>query len=301
MINQFGEKVRYLREQREITREEFCGDETELSVRQLARIETGSLPNLSKAQFIASRLGVQLGELTDEKSLEPPKRYKELKYLILRTPLYAEPERIKTREEQLDEVSEVFYDTLPEYEQLVIDCLQAKLDIHMSNNISFGLGIIDDYFEQITKKNNYSLNDLVVIDIYFMSIISEIKKGESASLKDFNKLVNNLIEQRDNFNIETLFVLNNLLIHACGVYLEIASIEKIEMLIKICERIMSKIQDFQKSPILNMIEWKLSLQLLKDKKRAEACYSKALLFSNIMEDEYLETKLQEEWQKDCAT
>lgn len=152
MINQFGEKVRYLREQREITREEFCGDETELSVRQLARIETGSLPNLSKAQFIASRLGVQLGELTDEKSLEPPKRYKELKYLILRTPLYAEPERIKTREEQLDEVSEVFYDTLPEYEQLVIDCLQAKLDIHMSNNISFGLGIIDDYFEQITKK-----------------------------------------------------------------------------------------------------------------------------------------------------
>ena len=54
-ISDFGVKVRQLRESKGIAREEFCGDETELSVRQLARIETGSLPTLSKAQFIAKR------------------------------------------------------------------------------------------------------------------------------------------------------------------------------------------------------------------------------------------------------
>ena len=39
-ISDFGIKVRHLRESKGIVREDFCGDETELSVRQLARIET---------------------------------------------------------------------------------------------------------------------------------------------------------------------------------------------------------------------------------------------------------------------
>ena len=82
-VKKFGNKIRILREKKGISREEFCGDETELSVRQLARIELNqSIPNLSKAQFIANRLGVKLGTLTDGDSLEFPKRYKELKYLI---------------------------------------------------------------------------------------------------------------------------------------------------------------------------------------------------------------------------
>lgn len=38
-MKKFGEKIRLMREEKEISREEFCGDETELSVRQLARIE----------------------------------------------------------------------------------------------------------------------------------------------------------------------------------------------------------------------------------------------------------------------
>ncbi|WP_158527561.1 helix-turn-helix domain-containing protein, partial [Streptococcus gallolyticus] len=65
-MEKFGIKVRALREKKGISREEFCGDETELSVRQLARIESNqSIPNLSKAQFIANQLGVTLDTLTD--------------------------------------------------------------------------------------------------------------------------------------------------------------------------------------------------------------------------------------------
>lgn len=55
MLKHFGSKVRNLRVTRNITREDFCGDETELSVRQLARIESGqSIPNLTKAHYIAN-------------------------------------------------------------------------------------------------------------------------------------------------------------------------------------------------------------------------------------------------------
>ena len=47
-MEKFGEKIRLMREEKGISREEFCGDETELSVRQLARIELNqSIPNLN--------------------------------------------------------------------------------------------------------------------------------------------------------------------------------------------------------------------------------------------------------------
>lgn len=96
MLKHFGSKVRNLRVTRNITREDFCGDETELSVRQLARIESGqSIPNLTKAHYIAKQLNVKLDILTGGESLELPKRYKELKYLILRIPTYADAERLK--------------------------------------------------------------------------------------------------------------------------------------------------------------------------------------------------------------
>ena len=74
----FGEKVRQLREERGISREAFCGDETELSIRQLYRVETGqSIPTLNKVTYIAQILGVSIGELTDGKTFELPARYKE--------------------------------------------------------------------------------------------------------------------------------------------------------------------------------------------------------------------------------
>ena len=66
MLKNFGIKVRELRAEKGLTKEIFCQDETELSIRQLTRIENGqSLPTLNKVVFIAKRLGVSVGSLTD--------------------------------------------------------------------------------------------------------------------------------------------------------------------------------------------------------------------------------------------
>ena len=169
-VKKFGEKVRLLREEKGISREEFCGDETELSVRQLARIELNqSIPNLSKASFIANQLGVKLGTLTDGDSLELPKRYQELKYLLLRTPTYADKVRLDRKGKYFDEISEKFYDIIPEEERLIIDCLQSKLDVHFSDDVNFGEGILNDYFDQVNRKKNFNINDLILIDLYCVS------------------------------------------------------------------------------------------------------------------------------------
>ena len=42
IMKAFGEKVRQLREERGISREAFCGDETELSIRQFIGLKQGS-------------------------------------------------------------------------------------------------------------------------------------------------------------------------------------------------------------------------------------------------------------------
>ena len=58
-INELGDKVRLLREEKGLSRPVFCGDESELSVRQLVRIEKGefrptikTLKNLIKIFFL---------------------------------------------------------------------------------------------------------------------------------------------------------------------------------------------------------------------------------------------------------
>ncbi|CIV83486.1 transcriptional regulator [Streptococcus pneumoniae] len=59
-LREFGEKIKRLRLAKKISRSEFCGDESELSIRQLIRIENGeSRPTLTKLKYIAERLEVE--------------------------------------------------------------------------------------------------------------------------------------------------------------------------------------------------------------------------------------------------
>lgn len=295
----FGHKVRDLRKAKGVTREEFCGDEVELSIRQLARIESGqSIPTLAKVNYIAKRLGVTVGSLTDGDSLELPKRYKELKYLILRNPTYLDKERIELREEQFDEIFENYYDNLPEGEQLAIDCLQAKYDIYVSQDVTFGTGIIDDYFNQIKHKSQYTVNDLIMIDLYLVNIFPQIKKENFKDKKLYFQLVDRLLEQENFLDLDDLFILNNVLINTCDYFFTLSEEEYLETIISKCHHLMSKVQDFQKVPIVNLLEWKMSLYILKDRERGLKSFERAKMFSEMMNDLQLATRLSDEWEKD---
>ncbi|HGS3022389.1 TPA: helix-turn-helix domain-containing protein [Streptococcus pneumoniae] len=87
-MRKFGEKIKRLRLAKKISRSEFCGDESELSIRQLIRIENGeSRPTLTKLKYIAERLGVEDYKLMPS-YIELDKEYLELKYFLMRTPTY---------------------------------------------------------------------------------------------------------------------------------------------------------------------------------------------------------------------
>ncbi len=300
-MEKFGIKVRALREEKGISREEFCGDETELSVRQLARIESNqSIPSLSKAQFIANQLGVTLGTMTDGDSLELPRRYEELKYLLIRTPTYGDKVRLGRKGEYFDEISEKFYDIIPEEERLIIDCLQAKLDVHFSDDVNFGEGILNDYFDQVRRKKNFQINDLILIDLYFACLASAKSFVGIYSLDLYDELMECLLNQ-ENLSPETDLILNNVLLNNVDLVLRFHRESFMKRIIIKSDTIMTSVHDFQRRPVLSLVEWKYYLQFKKDFLAVQKSYSNAILFANLIGDTYLENKLKEEWELDTTT
>lgn len=246
MLEHFGEKVRGLRLEKGISREELCGDEAELSVRQLARIELGqSIPSLAKVIFIAKALEVSVGYLTDGANLELPKRYKELKYLILRTPTYMDDGKLQVRESQFDEIFENYYDQLPEEEQLIIECLQATLDTLLSENINFGVELLQEYFKQTKVKLRFKQNDLILIELYLAYLDIEGMYGEYSDKVFYDSLLDNLLKQFDDFELDELFIVNKIIIDISSLSIKTNKLDNLEKTIAISQKIMAKIQELE--------------------------------------------------------
>ncbi|HHD4163837.1 TPA: transcriptional regulator Rgg4/ComR [Streptococcus pyogenes] len=302
MLEHFGGKVKVLRLEKRISREDLCGDESELSVRQLARIELGqSIPSLSKVIFIAKALNVSAGYLTDGADLELPKRYKELKYLILRTPTYMDDGKLQVREEQFDEIFEDYYDKLPEEEKIIIDCLQATLDTLLSENTNFGIDLLQEYFNQIKTKVRFRQNDLILLELYLAYLDIEGMDGQYSDKIFYDSLLDNLSEQFEQFELDELFIVNKIIIDISSLSLKNNRLDNLEKAIEMSQKIMAKIQDWNRMPILKLIEWKYFLIKQKDIIKAEQSFMKACLFAQMTADQYLENKLIQEWEKDVKS
>ena len=108
---EIGKRIRTLRTEKGLSRETFCGDEKELTVRQLGRIETGNnLPSLAKLDYIAGVLGIPISQLIDERLLIVPKEYLKLKTKLIRQSIHGDKEKIRQREDIFEEIQEHFYD-----------------------------------------------------------------------------------------------------------------------------------------------------------------------------------------------
>ena len=165
---EIGYKIKTIRRSRGKTQIDICGDESELTIRQLARIENGqALATLPKLLLIADKLGVSLQNIVDVKAIEIPKAFLKLKDELIHSQTYADKRRIERKEAILEEIYENYYENLPEEEQLIVDVTQARFDIYGSSDATYGLGLVEEYFQQLLKKKYFSVNDLLIIELYF--------------------------------------------------------------------------------------------------------------------------------------
>ena len=298
-MNELGEKVRILREEKGLSRPVFCGDESELSVRQLVRIEKGEFrPTIKTLEYIAERLEIPSYVLMPDYK-ELPKRYQELKYFLLHHPDYGDEELQEQKEEYFDEIFENFYDDLPRDEKMIVDCLQAIDEVRATDNEQYGIALLDESFEELWNQREFSFSDLLKIRLYFLcSYLENIKKGQLSISEQqklqlmFQKVCNNV----ENSGTDDLFLVRDVLFAGLGSCELLNDLELFKLAVEKLNWISEKTRDFQKQPIVLMVEWKYYIQT--DYDTAKQKYEEAKMMARMFGNEKLIVSLDKEWSKD---
>ena len=297
-MNELGDKVRLLREEKGLSRPVFCGDESELSVRQLVRIEKGEFrPTIKTLEYIANRLDIPSYILMPD-SKELPKRYQELKYFLLHHPDYGDKELQEQKEGYFDEIFECFYDDLPRDEKVLVDCLQA-IDAVRATDEQYGLALVDEYLDELCNQREFSFSDLLKIRLYFLcSYLENIKKGQLSISEQqklqlmFQKVCNNV----ENSGTGDLFLVRDVLFAGLGSCELLNDLELFKLAVEKLNWISEKTRDFQKQPIVLMVEWKYYIQT--DYDTAKQKYEEAKMMARMFGNEKLIVSLDNEWAKD---
>ena len=298
-MNELGEKVRILREEKGLSRPVFCGDESELSVRQLVRIEKGEFrPTIKTLEYIADRLDIPSYVLMPDYK-ELPKRYQELKYFLLHHPDYGDKELQEQKEEYFDEIFECFYDDLPRDEKMIVDCLQAIDAVRATDNEQYGIALLDESFEELWNQREFSFSDLLKIRLYFLcSYLENIKKGQLSISEQqklqlmFQKVCNNV----ENSGTDDLFLVRDVLFAGLGSCELLNDLELFKLAVEKLNWISEKTRDFQKQPIVLMVEWKYYIQT--DYETAKQKYEEAKMMARMFGNEKLIVSLDNEWSED---
>lgn len=298
-MNELGEKVRLLREEKGLSRPVFCGDESELSVRQLVRIEKGEFrPTIKTLEYIAERLEIPSYVLMPDYK-ELPKRYQELKYFLLHHPDYGDKELQEQKEEYFDEIFESFYDDLPRDEKMIVDCLQAIDEVRATDNEQYGIALLDEYFEELWNQREFSFSDLLKIRLYFLcSYLENIKKGQ-LSISEQQKLqlmFQKVCDNVENSSTDDLFLVRDVLFAGLGSCELLNDLELFKLAVEKLNWISEKTRDFQKQPIVLMVEWKYYLRT--DYDTAKQKYEEAKMMARMFGNEKLIVSLDNEWSED---
>ena len=288
---EIGKRIRTLRTEKGLSREAFCGDEKELTVRQLGRIETGNnLPSLAKLDYIAGVLGIPMSQLIDEGSLIVPKEYLKLKTKLIRQSIHGDEEKVHQREAIFEDIQEHFYDKLPEDEQVAVEVLQAIDDVYVSENAEFGEGLIEEYFNQTLLQTEYSVNDLLILYLYFLSNAISFKRNDDVLKKVRNNIVT-IIDCSDN---TYMHLLQRVLIAILLYQLRNEYYEDISVIFSFLREIMMEIQDSNLKPTVDYLEAKYYLYGGKDKEKALQYYEKAISGAEFFNDINFKNRVIEE-------
>ena len=288
---EIGKRIRTLRTEKGLSREAFCGDEKELTVRQLGRIETGNnLPSLAKLDYIAGELGIPMSQLIDERLLIAPKEYLKLKAKLIRQSIHGDEEKVRQREAIFEDIQERFYDQLPEDEQVAVEVLQAIDDVYVSENAEFGEGLIEEYFNQTLLQTEYSVNDLLILYLYFLSNAISFKRNDDVLKKVRNNIVT-IIDCSDN---TYMHLLQRVLIAILLYQMRNEYYENISVIFSFLREIMMEIQDSTLKPTVDYFEAKYYLYGEKNKEKALQYYEKAISGAEFFNDINFKNRVIEE-------
>ena len=291
---EIGKRIREERERQGLTREQVCDTEDELTVKQLMRIELGrSLPTIVKLQYISDKLGVSLNYLLGETKLDIPEDYYQAKYKLMKSPVYGDPERIKKKLKDIEELYDNYIEFLPEEELLAIDLLEKSLDFMIREEDSIIEYVFEDYLTQAFKKETYSLNDLLLISHYaYRCQDSNYDKGIIDEFR--RKLIKQELQGEELFNIELMGALTSI----AGIYVMHHDYKDMKSVVDKLYEIMHSCMQHSYQPGIIVFEAKYYLFYENNRDKATELYNTATVLAEAFGDQVFIKNLKMEMEKD---
>ena len=295
---EIGKRIREERERIGLTREQVCDTEEELTVKQLMRIELGrSLPTIVKLQYISDKLGVSLNYLLGETKLDIPEDYYKAKYKLMKSPVYGDPERIKKKLKDIEELYDNYIDILPEDELFAIDIIERTL-----NFIAEGEGedlveiVFEDYLNQVLKKEQYTLNDLLLIKYY--SVQCQSSSYDESMIENFRKkLIKQRLQGDELTNVELLGALSAI----AGIYVMHHDYKEMKSVVDKMYVLIDKTLQQAYKPAVLVFEAKYYLFYENNRDKATELYNTATVLAEAFGDQVFIKNLKMEMENDLDT
>ena len=295
---EIGKRIREERERLGLTREQVCDTEDELTVKQLMRIELGrSLPTIVKLQYISDKLNVSLNYLLGETNLDIPEDYYQAKYKLMKSPVYGDSERIKKKLQDIEELYEKYIDILPEDELLTIDIIERTLNFISEEKKEDLVEIVfEDYLNQVLKKEDYTLNDLLLIKYY--AVQCQGSSYDKATIEHFRmKLIKQRLQGDELSNVELLGALSAV----AGIYVMHHDYKEMKSVVDKMYEVMHFIMQHSYQPGIAMLEAKYYLYYENDINKATELYNTATVLADAFGDQVFIKNLKMEMKKDLNT
>ena len=291
---EIGKRIREERERIGLTREQVCDTEDELTVKQLMRIELGrSLPTIIKLQYISDKLGVSLNYLLGETKLDIPEDYYKAKYKLMKSPVYGDPERIKKKLKDIEELYNNYIEILPEDELFAIDIIERTLNFMVVEEDSLIESVFEDYLTQALKKEAYSLNDLLLISYYALRC-QDYDYDKERIDKFRRKLIKQELQGEELFNIELMGALTSI----AGIYVMHHDYKDMKSVVDKLYEIMHSCMQHSYQPGIIVFEAKYYLFYENNRDKATELYKMATVLAEAFGDQVFIKNLKMEMEKD---
>lgn len=249
-----------------------------------------------KLQYISDKLGVSLNYLLGETQIELPKEYYQIKYKLMKSPVYGDPERIKKKLEDIEDLYNNYIDILPEDELLAIDLIERSLNFMVEEKYSLLESVYEDYLTQALKKESYSLNDLLLISYYaYRCQDSDYDKGIIDEFR--RKLINQELQGEELFNIELMGALTSI----AGIYVMHHDYKDMKSVVDKLYEIMHSSMQHSYQPGITIFEAKYYLYYENDIDKATELYNTATVLAEAFGDQVFIKNLKMEMENDLDT
>ena len=292
-----GKRIREERERLGLTREQVCDTEDELTVKQLMRIELGrSLPTIVKLQYISDKLNVSLNYLLGETNLDIPEDYYQAKYKLMKSPVYGDPERIKKKLKDIEELYDNYIEILPEDELFAIDIIERTLNFMIMEEDSLIESVFEDYLAQALKKEAYSLNDLLLIS-YYAFRCQDYDYDKERIEKFRHKLIRQELQGDELFNVELIGALSAI----AGIYVMHHDYKEMKSVVDKMYVLIDKTLQQAYKPAVLVFEAKYYLFYENNINKATELYHTATVLAEAFGDQVFIKNLKMEMEKDLNT